>query len=165
MNISSSSNVYNINAAYMRRSSGGGSAGSAYFKEWEAKYENLKFSVGELAFSQEGIGNVTISKTQLREIESDATKRAEFESMLEDCNKATTEMKDRGGSQLVSQGFFYNKEGELQGWTIAKNYSGTSNRYIATLDQQKPSTWYNAMTVYTALSDPNATNWGDRFGR
>ena len=163
----SSGYVGGLAASYLQSKpkASGSSTKGAYFKEWEHKYENLKFYAGEAAFDKKGIGNVTIARAQLNEIEKDSAKRAEFEKMLEDCNTAAGELKSRGGSKLVSQGFFYTKTGELHGWTFAKNYKGINTKYLSVLDREKPYTWFASMTAYTMSSDPDSRNWKKRFSR
>lgn len=159
--------VSQLQASYRKSKLGAssGSTGSKYFDVWKIKYPNLSFSASERAVASKGVGNMTISNTQLREIESDVTKRVELEEILKDCNKAAAEMKVRGGQQLVSQGFFYSKEGELQGWSVAKNYSGANQKYTCVLNKEQPTRWYSAMTVYNLVKDPYASDWSSRFGK
>ncbi|MDL2236960.1 hypothetical protein LJC56_03905 [Christensenellaceae bacterium OttesenSCG-928-K19] len=166
MNISGNY-VNDLRAAYSspKARSGSSTSRSEYFKGWETKYKNLKFAVGESAFGKKGVGTVTITKDQLREIENNTEARMKFESMLADCDEVAAEMKNRGGSRMISQGFFYNNDKELQGWVVAKNYSNVNDKYITTLNKETSTGWFNAMTVYMSLKDPYASDWSQRFGR
>jgi len=149
-------------AAYLRPRPGSGSAGSKYFKDWERKFQNLEFSVGDRVFGRKGIGNMTIAPEKLKEIEGSAKKRSEFEKLLKDCDRTAQEMSAKGGPKLIAQGFLFDNDDVLTGWSTAKNNSGTLLKYTSILNPEKSSGWFNAMTQYTKVKE--LTNWQKKFG-
>lgn len=135
---------------------------SKLFKEWSSTYKNLKFYAGETKFGKGGVGNMTISPDKLREMERDPKAKAEFEKVLKDCNEVAREMKDKGTAKLKSQGFVFDAEGGLTGWSIASDsYTESNQRYTVVLDLEKPSGWFMAMNQNLTIQ--GYTNWQKKF--
>ena len=148
-------------AAHVRSKLRGSSTGNQYLNKLSAQYPDLEFSVGAKPFGRQGIGNVTIDPATLREIESNPKKRSEFEAMLKDCNQCAKESAIMGKSKIVSQGFLLDANGELQGWSVTKNSSGTQSRFLTPLDRERPSGWFNSMT--TLLKVKERSSWQKKF--
>jgi hypothetical protein len=137
-------------------------SGDKQFKDWEIKYKNLDFFVKGKSDIPKGIGSIAIAQEKLDEMKRSPQKRAEFEELLENCDKAAKEMKARGGAKLVSQGFVFDKAGELTGWSLATT-NGETIKYAFVLNKEEPGTWFNAMTQYTKVYE--ISSWQKKFDK
>ncbi len=140
----------------------GSTSGDPQFKDWEKKYENLDFFVKGKSDIPKGIGSMAIAQEKLDEMKRSPQKRAEFEKLLEDCDKAAKEMKARGGAKLVSQGFVFDEAGGLTGWSLATT-NGEAVKYASVLDKEDPGSWFSTMTQYTKVYE--RSSWQKKFDK
>lgn len=139
------------------------SSSNQYLRQWNQKYKNLQFYIGDSPYAKKGTGSVVITKEEMTKLQNDPKKRAEFEKSLKECDKVAKQMASSGDARLKSMGFFVDKEGELQGWTIANNYASQPQKYIVKLDPEQSTKWKSAMCTYMTVSNPYYSDWSSRF--